>query len=132
MKGIDVKKVIERLKNELNLKYDAELARMLGVERTYLAAMKSRGEFTGTAWSAVFEVCEDKDIDVNFIVFGKQAKANSLTTNIIEQIVRDQKSAEDLLSQVEEAKTRYADRLPKDAYREELLRFAQKLIEAAL
>ena len=39
---IDVKKVIKRLKRELNLKYDAELARELGIKRTYLGKRKAK------------------------------------------------------------------------------------------
>lgn len=135
MEQIDVKKVIKRLKRELGIKYDADLARKLGIERTYLGAMKSRGEFTGTAWDSILSLCNQKDIDINFVVFGRSSKSDpesQLVSNLIRHIVAEDKDAGDLIAQVQEARHRYAEDLPADVYREELLRFAQKLIEAAL
>lgn len=135
MKNIDIKKVIERLKRELNIKHDKELADKLGISKTYLGAMKSRGEFTGSGWDAILKLCAKNDIDVNFAVFGKRCPGSStdhLVTNLIRRLVTDRESADELVGQVEEAKARYADQLPKEAYRQELIRFAQKLLEAAL
>lgn len=67
---INIDKVIKRLKEELNFRYDAELASEIGIESTYLGAMKSRGEFTGTAWNGILTLCNREQLNINSIVFG--------------------------------------------------------------
>lgn len=96
MDSIDIGEVIKRLKEKMELDYDAELARKLGIEKTYLGAMKSRGEFTGTAWNAILKLCRKNNIDLEYALFGDLNKK----TNPAESDDTESKSTDITLSPI--------------------------------
>lgn len=64
-------KIIDRLKDELSIKTDKNLCKILGIRPNTLSTWKKRDTLD---FNKIIELCEAKNLDLNFIFFDEEEK----------------------------------------------------------
>lgn len=79
---IDIKAVLDRLKSELNLSEDSELAEIMGVPIKTVGAWKRRGTIP---IQKITELCMQRNLNLHSVLTGEQPKAPPVYSGVSQQ-----------------------------------------------
>lgn len=115
---IDVRMLIDRLKDAINVKNDSEIASILGIEANSLSSSVKRNSLSFKSIKKIHEISFENNLSLNWIFYGLDDKKSTFE-NIDKELIEDIKMLPSL------KKEYYYHRIKADLIEEKLKNLSQ-------